>query len=107
MGYRPSLVVEGLVQGFGEEMFEETTGFPPGLFFLYPSIAVFFLSALVPSMWMYDSILVFSLFLSVKLNLALPIFLVSLFTADLLKTLLIMLVVSSLRQQPSMFFRES
>ena len=65
--------------------------FLPGLFFLYPSIAVFFLSALVPSMWMYDSILVFSLFLSVKLNLALPIFLVSLFTADLLKTLLIML----------------
>lgn len=65
--------------------------FLPGLFFLYPSIAVFFLSALVPSMWMYDSALVFSLFLSVKLNLALPIFLVSLFTADLLKTLLIML----------------
>jgi cellulose synthase/poly-beta-1,6-N-acetylglucosamine synthase-like glycosyltransferase len=65
--------------------------FLPGLFFLYPSIAVFFLSALVPSMWMYDSLWVFSLFLSVKLNLALPIFLVSVFTADLLKTLLIML----------------
>ncbi len=63
--------------------------FLPSLFFLYPSVAVFFLSAVVPSLWMYNSLLVFSLFLSVKFNIALPIFLVSLATADILKILLI------------------
>jgi poly-beta-1,6-N-acetyl-D-glucosamine synthase len=63
--------------------------FLPSLFFLYPSVAVFVLSAVVPSLWMYNSLLVFSLFLSVKFNIALPIFLFSLATADLLKILLI------------------
>lgn len=65
--------------------------FLPGLFFLYPSVAVFVLSAVVPSLWMYNSILVFSLFLSVKFNIALPVFLLSLATADILKILLISL----------------
>jgi cellulose synthase/poly-beta-1,6-N-acetylglucosamine synthase-like glycosyltransferase len=65
--------------------------FLPGLFFLYPSLAVFFLSVMVPSTWMRDSLLVASLFLSVKFNIALPVFLVSIFTADLLKTLIISL----------------
>jgi len=65
--------------------------FLPSLFFLYPSVAVFFLSAVVPSVWMYNSLLVFSLFLSVKFNIALPIFLVSLGTADILKVLSISL----------------
>ena len=63
--------------------------FLPSLFFLYPSIVILFLSALVPSLWMYNSILVFSLFLSVKFNILLPVFLVSLGTADLLKILVI------------------
>lgn len=63
--------------------------FLPSLFFLYPSVAVFVLSAIVPSLWMYNSLLFFSLFLSVKFNIALPIFLFSLATADLLKILLI------------------
>jgi cellulose synthase/poly-beta-1,6-N-acetylglucosamine synthase-like glycosyltransferase len=66
--------------------------FLPGLFFLYPSITVFFLSAVIPSFWMYNSLLVFSLFLTVKFNVALPIFLVSLATADVLKVLLISLL---------------
>ena len=65
--------------------------FLPGLFFLYPSVAVFFLSAVVPSLWMYNSLLVVSLFMSVKFNIALPIFLVSLATADILKVLVISL----------------
>ena len=63
--------------------------FLPSLFFLYPSVAVFLLSAVIPSLWMYNSLLVFSLFLSVKFNIALPIFLLSLATADVLKILLI------------------
>jgi cellulose synthase/poly-beta-1,6-N-acetylglucosamine synthase-like glycosyltransferase len=63
--------------------------FLPSLFFLYPSVAVFLLSAVIPSLWMYNSLLVFSLFLSVKFNIALPIFLLSLGTADVLKILLI------------------
>lgn len=65
--------------------------FLPSLFFLYPSIAVVFLSAVIPSLWMYNSLLVFSLFLSVKFNVALPIFLFSLATADAIKVLLISL----------------
>ncbi len=60
--------------------------FLPGLFFLYPSVTVFLLSALVPSLWMYNSLLVFSMFLSVRFNIILPIFLVSLAMADVLKT---------------------
>ena len=40
---------------------------------------------------MYDSFLLFSLFLSVKFNIALPVFLVSLVTADLVKVALISL----------------
>ncbi|MGA2683203.1 MAG: glycosyltransferase family 2 protein [Candidatus Bathyarchaeia archaeon] len=65
--------------------------FLPSLFFLYPTIAIFLVSALMPSGWMYNSLLVFSLFLSFKFNIMLPIFLVSLATANLLKILIIML----------------
>jgi cellulose synthase/poly-beta-1,6-N-acetylglucosamine synthase-like glycosyltransferase len=65
--------------------------FLPSLFFLYPSVAIFLLSALVPSLWMYNSLLIFSLFLSVKFNILMPVFLVSLGTADLLKILIISL----------------
>jgi poly-beta-1,6-N-acetyl-D-glucosamine synthase len=65
--------------------------FLPSLFFLYPSVAVFVLSAVIPSLWMYNSLLFFSLFLSVKFNIALPVFLISLATADMLKVLLISL----------------
>ncbi|RPJ51526.1 MAG: glycosyltransferase family 2 protein, partial [Methanobacteriota archaeon] len=65
--------------------------FLPSLFFLYPSVAVFLLCALIPSLWLYNSLLVFSLFLTVKFNIALPIFLLSLATADVLKILLISL----------------
>ncbi len=75
----------------GKKCLRKPQIFLPGLFFLYPSIAVFFLSAVIPSTWMHDSLFVFSLFLSVKFNIMLPVFLVSLFTADLLKTLLISL----------------
>jgi cellulose synthase/poly-beta-1,6-N-acetylglucosamine synthase-like glycosyltransferase len=72
-----------------KKFFKKPQVFLPSLFFLYPSVAIFFLSAVVPSVWMYNSLLVFSLFLLVKFNIALPIFLVSLATADLLKILLI------------------
>jgi cellulose synthase/poly-beta-1,6-N-acetylglucosamine synthase-like glycosyltransferase len=65
--------------------------FLPGLFFLYPSLAVFFLSVVIPSSWMQDSLLLVSLFMSVKFNIALPVFIVSIFTADLVKTLIISL----------------
>lgn len=65
--------------------------FMPSLFFLYPSIAIFFVSLLMPNLWMYNSLLIFSLFLSVKFNILMPIFLVSLATANLLKVLIISL----------------
>ena len=74
-----------------KRFFKKPQVFLPGLFFLYPSLAIFLLSAIVPSLWMYNSLLVFSLFLSVKFNLALPVFLVSLAMADLLKTLIVSL----------------
>ncbi len=65
--------------------------FLPSLFFFYPSVAIFFLSFLVPNFWMYNSLLVFSLFLSVKFNILLPVFLVSLATANVIKILVISL----------------
>lgn len=65
--------------------------FLPGLFFLYPSIAIFFASAVVPSYWMYSPLLFLSLFLSMKFNIMLPVFLVSLATANVLKILIISL----------------
>lgn len=71
------------------KFFKKPQVFLPSLFFLYPSIAVFFLSAVIPGLWMYNSLLVFSLFLSVRFNIALPVFLLSLGTADMLKILLI------------------
>jgi len=74
-----------------KRFFKKPQVFLPSLFFLYPSVAMFFVSAVVPSLWMYNSLLIFSLFLSVKFNIALPVFLVSLATADILKVLLISL----------------
>jgi len=65
--------------------------FLPGLFFLYPSVAIFLLSALVPNLWMYNSLLFVSLFLSVKFGIMLPVFLVSLTTVNLLKIVVISL----------------
>ena len=65
--------------------------FLPALFVLYPPLISFSLSLLLPSTWMYDFLLVFSWFLSTKFNTVLPVFLLSLTTADLLKSLLISL----------------
>lgn len=65
--------------------------FLPGLFFLYPSVILVFLNLSLPSSWAYDMFWTASLFMSVKLNFALPVFLVSLFSADLVKSLLISL----------------
>jgi len=78
-------------RALAKKFFKKPQVFLPSLFFLYPSVAIFFISALVPSLWMYNSLLVFSLFLSLKFNIMLPIFLVSLGTADLLKILVISL----------------
>lgn len=74
-----------------KKFFKKPQVFLPSLFFLYPSVAVFLLSAIVPSVWMYNSLLVFSLFLSVKFNLVLPIFLMSLGMADIIKTVIVSL----------------
>jgi cellulose synthase/poly-beta-1,6-N-acetylglucosamine synthase-like glycosyltransferase len=78
-------------QDLGKRFLKKPQVFLPGLFFLYPSLAIFFVSALIPSVWLYNSMLVFSLFLSVKFNLVLPVFLFTLATADLLKVLVISL----------------
>lgn len=74
-----------------KKFFKKPQVFLPSLFFLYPSVAVFLLSAIVPSVWMYNSLLVFSLFLSVKFNLVLPVFLMSLGMADIIKTVIVSL----------------
>ncbi|MDR2699721.1 MAG: glycosyltransferase family 2 protein [Nitrososphaerota archaeon] len=65
--------------------------FLPSLFFLYPSVIVLLLSVFVPSIWVYNSVLLFSLFLSVRFNFILPIFFVSLAMSDILKTVLVSL----------------
>jgi cellulose synthase/poly-beta-1,6-N-acetylglucosamine synthase-like glycosyltransferase len=71
-----------------KKFFRKPQVFLPSLFFLYPSLAVFFLSATVPSLWMYNSLLVVSLFL-LKFNIMLPVFLLSLTTANLIKIIVI------------------
>ncbi len=73
----------------GKRFIKKPQVFLPSIFFLYPSVVVFFLTAVIPSLWMYNSLLVFSLFLSVKFNIALPLFLLSLGTADVIKVLII------------------
>ena len=78
-------------QDLSKKCIKKPQAFLPGLFFLYPSIAVFFLSIVFPSTWMYNSMFVVSLFLSVKFNILLPVFLVSLGTANVLKILIISL----------------
>jgi len=78
-------------QDLAKKFLKKPQVFIPGLFFLYPSVAIYLISALVPSLWMYNSLLVFSLFLSVKFNIMLPVFLVSLGTANLLKVVIISL----------------
>lgn len=71
--------------------FKKPQVFLPGLFFLYPSVVALFLNVAVPSNWMCQSLWVFSFLLSIKFNIALPIFLVSVTMAGLLKGIIISL----------------
>jgi cellulose synthase/poly-beta-1,6-N-acetylglucosamine synthase-like glycosyltransferase len=66
--------------------------FLPALFVLYPPLISMSLTFLLPSTWVYDSLLVFSMFLSTRFNTVLPVFLFTLPFADALKTVLISLM---------------
>jgi len=79
--------------------------FIPALFFLYPPLISFSLTMLLPTTWMYDFFTVSSWFLSTKFNTVLPILLVSLLGADLLKTLVVM--ISSFTVTALLYYRFS
>ena len=79
--------------------------FLPALFFLYPPLISFSLTFLLPSSWVYDLLTVFSWFVSTKLSTVLPIFLISIPTADILKSVLIAL--SSFAVTAVLFYRFS
>ena len=79
--------------------------FLPALFFLYPPLISFSLSFLLPSAWMYDLLTLFSWFAATRFNTVLPIFLVSLPTVDILKSLLI--AFSSFAVTVLLFYRFS
>jgi len=79
--------------------------FLPALFFLYPPLISFSLNMLLPSVWMYDLLTVFSWFASTKFSTVLPIFLISIPTVDVLKTLLVAL--SSFAVTAILFYRFS
>jgi cellulose synthase/poly-beta-1,6-N-acetylglucosamine synthase-like glycosyltransferase len=79
--------------------------FLPALFFLYPPLISLSLNFLLPSAWMYGLLDVFSWFASVKFTTVLPIFLVSITTADILKTVLI--ASSSFGVTAALFYRFS
>jgi cellulose synthase/poly-beta-1,6-N-acetylglucosamine synthase-like glycosyltransferase len=79
--------------------------FLPALFFLYPSLISFSLSLLLPSSWMYDLLTVASWFASTKLGTVFPIFLVSIPTVGILKSVLIAL--SSFAVTAALFYRFS
>jgi cellulose synthase/poly-beta-1,6-N-acetylglucosamine synthase-like glycosyltransferase len=78
---------------FYKELFRKCSRKPqiflPALFFLYPSLLSFSMILLLPSTWMYDLLLMLSLFFSTRFNTVLPVFLVSLAGADILKSLFI------------------
>ena len=65
--------------------------FLPAVFVLYPTLISTSLTLLLPSTWVYDSLLVFSMFLSTRFNTVLPVFLFTLPIADILKMVLIWL----------------
>lgn len=65
--------------------------FLPAVFVLYPPLISASLTFLLPSTWIYDSLLLFSVFLSTRFNTVLPVFLFSLPLADMLKIVLISL----------------
>jgi len=79
--------------------------FLPAVFFLYPPLISFSLSLLLPSSWVYDLFTVFSWFVSTKLGTVLPIFLISIPTVDILKSVLIAL--SSFAVTAGLFYRFS
>ncbi len=79
--------------------------FFPALFFLYPPLISFSLNLLLPSAWLYDLLTVFSWFASIKLTTVLPIFLISIPTADIVKSMLI--TFSSFAVTAVLFYRFS
>jgi cellulose synthase/poly-beta-1,6-N-acetylglucosamine synthase-like glycosyltransferase len=83
------------LKDFYKPLFRKCVGKPqvflPAVFVLYPPLISMSLTFLLPSTWVYDSLLVFSVFLSTRFNTILPIFLFSLPIADVLKMLLISL----------------
>jgi len=83
------------LKDFYKALFRKCMGKPqvflPALFVLYPPLISMSLTFLLPSTWVYDSLLVFSMFLSTRFNTVLPIFLFTLPIADVLKMLLISL----------------
>lgn len=79
--------------------------FLPAVFFLYPPLISFSLTLLLPSSLMSDFFTVVSWFISTKLGTVLPIFLVSIPTVDILKSVLIAL--SSFAVTSVLFYRFS
>jgi poly-beta-1,6-N-acetyl-D-glucosamine synthase len=83
------------LKDFYKPLFRKCVGKPqvflPALFVLYPPLISMSLTFLLPSTWVSDSLLVFSMFLSTRFNTILPVFLFSLTIADILKMLIISL----------------
>ena len=83
------------LKDFYKALFRKCVGKPqvflPALFVLYPPLISMSLTFLLPSTWVYDSLLLFSMFLSTRFNTILPIFLISLPIVDVLKLVLISL----------------
>jgi cellulose synthase/poly-beta-1,6-N-acetylglucosamine synthase-like glycosyltransferase len=79
--------------------------FVPAVFFLYPPLIAFSLTLLLPTTWMYDFLLVSSWYVATKFNTVLPVFLLSLAGADILKSLVVM--TSSFMVTVVMYYRFS
>ena len=83
------------LKDFYKALFRKCVGKPqvflPAVFVLYPPLISASLTFLLPSTWVYDSLLVFSMFLSTRFNTVLPVFLFTLPIADVLKIVLISL----------------
>ena len=97
------------LKDYYKALFRKCVGKPqiflPALFFLYPSLISFSFSLLLPNAWMYDIVTLLSWFVSTRFNTVLPIFLASIPTVDVLKSVLV--AFSSFAVTVILFYRFS
>ncbi len=87
-----ALWVKEWYRALAKKFYTKPQVFMPSLFFLYPAFSIFLLSIVLPSDWMYNFFLFLVLSASITFNVALPVFLFTLATADIINIVLFSLL---------------